>query len=400
LKIAIVYSHFEERGGAEKVILKQVELLRRKGYEAECYFAYVDKKRVKPLSNPHIYIKSFFSSLFPPSKTLRIVASLPLAPLTAKALSNFDFLLCHGYGPGPWIGCVLKNFKNVKYVSYIHFPPRMFYLAPSERKLWRFEKTRNTLYFLSRFSGFFVKKLDFLGVLNSDKVLVNSFFTALRVKKIYGVDSVVCYPPVDTYVFKPLEEEKFKELKAKFGYPLVVSSGRIVAIKRWEWLIEALTYLKKEFPKVSLAIAGEVSNGCEKYFLKLVRLAKRLGVQKNVKFFGFVPVSELARIYNAGDVYAYPTPQEDFGLGPVEAMACGTLGVVWDDGGGPCETVVDGKTGFRAKPYCIEDFAEKILKALEVDKESKREFLHRYVEERFSCDRHIEQLEDVFESMS
>jgi len=399
LRIAIVYSHFEERGGAENVILKQVELLRRKGHEAECYFAYVDKKRVKPSSNPHIYIKSFFGSLIPSSKTLRIIASLPLAPLTTKALKDFDLLLCHGYGPGPWIGYVLKRFKRVKYVSYIHFPPRMFYLDPPERRLWRFEKTRNILYLLSRFSGFFVKELDFLGVSCSDEVLVNSYFTGRKVKRIYGVDSEVCYPPIDTSVFKPLEEEKVKEVKSRFGYPLIVSSGRIVAIKHWEWLVEALPYVKREFPEVNLVIAGEISNGCERYFLQLTRLAKRLGVGENVKFLGFVPVSELVQIYNAGDVYAYPTPKEDFGLGPVEAMACGTLGVVWDDMGGPCETVVDGKTGFRAKPYYVEDFAEKILKAVDADKDSKREFLHRYVEERFSSERHMERLEEVLNSL-
>jgi glycosyltransferase involved in cell wall biosynthesis len=83
---------------------------------------------------------------------------------------------------------------------------------------------------------------------------------------------------------------------------------------------------------------------------------------------------------------------EDFGLGPVEAMACGTPVVVWDDGGGPCETTVTGFSGFRARPYDFEDFAEKAMKTFDVDKNSIGDRLHCYVRDRFSDEIHLKTL--------
>jgi glycosyltransferase involved in cell wall biosynthesis len=83
---------------------------------------------------------------------------------------------------------------------------------------------------------------------------------------------------------------------------------------------------------------------------------------------------------------------EDFGLGPVEAMACGTPVVVWDDGAGPCETTATGFSGFRARPYDFEDFAEKTMKTFDVDKNSIGDRLHDYVKCRFSDELHLKTL--------
>jgi mannosylfructose-phosphate synthase len=196
-----------------------------------------------------------------------------------------------------------------------------------------------------------------------------------------------------------LTEKETQSLREKFGWPLIFSSGRIVAIKRWEWLIRALPYVKKVFPSVKLAIAGEALPETDGYMNKLENLAGTLGVRENVHFLGFRSQENLVRLYNAADVYAYPTPMEDFGLGPVEAMACGTPAVVWDDDGGPCETVVNGVTGFRAKPYDFEDYAEKIMKTFDLDKQSIGSKLHQYVEDRFSSERHLETLESALKRL-
>jgi len=397
--IGIVYSHFAEHGGAENVILKQMDMLHHRGYDVKCYFAYVDKRLVKTASNPHCFIDDYFGNWIPNFKTARILLSLPLAALTTKKLADASTLICHGYGPGPWIGYAQKKLRNIKYVSYIHFLPRMFYLNPEETKLWRFDKTRNTVYLLGKLSEAIAKEIDCLGVSNSDKVLVNSSFTGRRVRKVYGVDPEICYPPVDTDVFKPLSEKETQFLRAQFGWPLIFSSGRIIAIKRWEWLIRALPHIKRVFPSVTLAIAGEAPEGGEEYVGKLGRLAEELGVKENLKLLGFRSVDELVQLYNVADVYAYPTPMEDFGLGPVEAMSCGTPAVVWNDGGGPCETTIEGVTGFRARPYDVEDFGEKIMKAFDIDKRAVANRLHESIEDRFSCEKHLATLEKTLKDL-
>lgn len=393
MKVAILYSHLKELGGAENVILKQVELLHHSGYDTTCYFAYVEKKFAKSSSNPHCFVESYFKNPMPSNPVLRILSSIPLAPLTLNALKDSDVLLCHGYGPGPWIGYVLKRIRGLPYLSYIHSPPRFLYLAPEERKLWRFDDTRDIIYSLSKLSRPLLERIDMIGVSNSNQVLVNSHFTAKRVQRIYGVQPTVCYPPVDTEIFKPLETRLIQKVRSKFGFPLILSTGRIAAVKRWEWLIQTMVYVSKSFPSATLAVTGEISKENYNYVQKLLSLAKRLGVDQNVQFLGFRPLNELVKLYNAADVYAYPVPHEDFGLGPAEAIACGTPAVVWNDGSGPCETVINGKTGFRAVPYLIEDFAEKIMKAIEIDKEEIVAFAHTFVEENFSCKKHLESLE-------
>ena len=75
--------------------------------------------------------------------------------------------------------------------------------------------------------------------------------------------------------------------------------------------------------------------------------------------------------YGAAEVFAFPTPGEDFGLVPAESMACGTPVIVWGDGAGPTEQVIDGKTGYHAKPYDKNDFAAKMDKVIDTGMKKK-----------------------------
>ena len=344
-------------------------------------------------------VGSYFGFPTPNIEMLRIISSIPLAPLTLNAFRNVDVLICHGYGPSPWIGFVAKKIRSLKYVSYIHSPPRFLYLDTKMKELWRFNKTRYTIYSMGRVSGPLSRKLDIIGVKNSDAVLVNSAFTGRRVTAIYELQPVVCYPPVDTDLFKPLSQEVSQEARSQFASPLILSSGRIVPIKRWEWLLEMMAHVKKTYPLATLLVTGRIARENALYVQELIELAKSLNLRKNVKFLGFLTVNELVKLYNAADVYAYSVPGEDFGLGPVEAMACGTPAVVWDDGAGPCESVINEKTGFRARPYEVEDFAQKVIKALDMDKSKVSKFSSEFVQESFSHEKHLKLLEETIRNI-
>ena len=399
LKIAILYSHLKELGGAERVILKQVELFHQKGHNAECFFAYVDKNLRKESRNPHCYTKSFFKPFIPNNPLTRIVLSMPLAPLALPAFNKEEILICHGYGPASWIGYLNKKVRGTRYINYIHSPPRFLYLDQDERVLWKFNDVRETIFELGKMAGPLLKEMDRIGVVNSDATLANSQFTARRIRSIYGIHAEICYPPVDTGNFRILDEQTIRETRASFGLPLIFSTGRIVEVKRWEWLLEIMGHIVKTFPSATLAITGEISVENIKYVKKLWKLAKKLKIEKKLKFLGFQTQKELVKLYNAADVYVYSVPREDFGLGPVEAMACGTPAVVWNDGGGPCETVIDSETGFRAKPYETQDFAEKTLKAAEIDREEISKKTRNFVEENFSCEKHFQILEQTVQKL-
>jgi glycosyltransferase involved in cell wall biosynthesis len=396
MRIGIVYSHFSEAGGVENVILNQMRILRNIGHEVNCYFAYVDENLLRLLNlQKHIY-HYYPDTFLPNNKTLRVLLSVPMAPLTIKKLGKEEILICHGYSSSPWIGYLQKKLRGTKIISYLHFLPRMFYLNRRDAKLWRFDIMRKAGYILGSISRPLLEKIDKLSVLNSDFVLVNSSFTQRRVKAVYGINPIVCYPPVDIEVFRILPENRSN---LKFNHPIIFSSGRIVPIKRFEWLIESLYYVKNSFPSATLVIAGSIPNESRNYFQRLMRLAETLKVRDSVIFLGFVKTKKLVQLYNVADVYAYPPPKEDFGLGPVEAMACGTPAIVWNDGSGPCETVIDGVTGYRAEPYDIKDFSDKIMSALSVGKKWSN-IMRQHVVNNFSTWTHQKILEEIIRRIS
>jgi len=395
MKIAILYSHLKELGGAERVILKQAELFHHKHHDVECLFAYVDKNLQRNLGSLRCRTSSFITPIIPNQPAIRILSSIPLALSALSTFKSANALICHGYGPAPWIGYLNKKTNGAGYISYIHSPPRFLYLDSQQRDLWKFNDFRRMIFKIGKFAGPMLKEIDYLSVVNSDSVLANSQFTAKRIRTVYGITPQICYPPVDTQSFTVLPQKCVKDFRASLGWPIILSTGRIVAVKRWEWLLDIMSHVVRDFRSAVLAITGEITGENAKYVGRLQKMSRKLGIERNVKFLGFQSQTELVKLYNAADVYAYSVPHEDFGLGPVEAMACGTPSIVWDDGGGPCETVIDGETGFRARPYDMEDFAEKTSKAIEFDKSEISARTRTFVESRFSSEKHFEILEQA-----
>jgi len=117
-------------------------------------------------------------------------------------------------------------------------------------------------------------------------------------------------------------------------------------------------------------------------------------VYQKLLFLGHVSEEKLPKLYQEAALYCCPSPEEDFGLGPLEAGAWGVPTVAWDHGG-PAVTVIHGKTGYLAKPYEIEDYARGMLVFLSDAK--KRAKMGRAAWERvkknFSWDKHVDILE-------
>jgi len=385
-------------GGAERVILTQATLLQRYGHAVACQFAYVKNEHLFKTSN--LKFDTYFKVPLLPNGIVRLGLSILLAPLISKTLQDADLLICHGYGPSTWIGYNVKKVRGTKYISYIHSLPRFLYLDPQMKRDWNFDKTRKFISTISPIARPVLEGIDRIGVLNSETVLANSCFTAQKIRDVYGLRSVVCYPPINTDMFKPINNaEMIDEAVRRYALdrPLIFSSGRIVPIKRWEWLIEAMVHVRKNSPSAMLAIAGEITGSNADYVSRLIKLSESLNIRRNVKFLGFLPENELVKLYNASDVFVYSVPEEDFGLGPVEAMACGTPAIVWDDKAGPCETVVNKKTGFRAEAYNVKDFAERTQDAINFEWDKYQ--LINFAKENFGCEKHMVMLRSVISSL-
>jgi glycosyltransferase involved in cell wall biosynthesis len=143
---------------------------------------------------------------------------------------------------------------------------------------------------------------------------------AERVRRAYGREARVIYPPVDTDFFSPGEPAEAGD------YCLAVSA--FVPYKRLDLAIEACNGLR-----LPLKIVGKGPLEA--------RLRRMAG--PSVEFLGWVSAQRLRELYRGCRALIFPG-EEDFGIVPAEAQACGRPVLAYR-GGGASETVVEGRTG-------------------------------------------------------
>lgn len=155
-----------------------------------------------------------------------------------------------------------------------------------------------------------------------------------RVRHLYGRESVIVHPPVNTHNFAPREGGQGE-------YFLIVS--RLIPYKRIDLAIEALNGLG-----LPLWIAGEGRDRA-----KLEALA-----EPNVRFLGRVPDAELPGLMAHCRAFLFPG-LEDFGIAPVQAMAAGRPVIAYA-GGGALDYVREGETGLFFDRQTPESLAEAV----------------------------------------
>lgn len=167
--------------------------------------------------------------------------------------------------------------------------------------------------------------------------------------------------------------------------PFLLYVGRLTEKKGVRYLIDAMPQVLKEFPSSKLIIIG---SGELEEALKVQ--ATSLELTNSIHFTGSVPNSELPEYYATSDIFIGPSIQteggdtEGFGLTFVEAAMCGCL-VIGTRTGGIGDIIQDNVTGMLVPEKNTEALAEKIIYALEHEKEveeikknSKRQSVDRY----------------------
>jgi glycosyltransferase involved in cell wall biosynthesis len=173
--------------------------------------------------------------------------------------------------------------------------------------------------------------------------------------------------------------------------------GYLLPEKGQRYAIGALQILHKEFPNLRLLLAGDGTCRAE-----LERHAKELRMESRVIFAGHVDA--LASVYQALDVFVFPSLAEPLGSSLLAAMAWG-LPVVARESGGVPEMVRQGREGLLVNAAREEELGDAIADAMS-------ELLHRTelarslgaaarmrIEERFTAQRMVKETMRVYESV-
>lgn len=332
-----------------------------------------------------------------PLRDFLSMAASSVLPLSfARKFVDFDCIICHGQ-PAIWIGYSVSRLASKKYLCYLHQPARFLYPRSIDLEVgWKTKKDFALLNTLVSVAKPVVRAFDHASVTASKTVLVNSGWISRWVKDIYGVKPKLCPPGVDVHRFMPVPKKSSVAIGGRtVSRPFILSTNRHFPQKRIDCLIAMMPTILAEVD-TTVVITGDFTS----YTSTLARLATNLGVREKTVFTNRVGEQKLVELYQNADVYAYTSPCEDFGLGPIEAMACGTPPVVWDHAG-PGETVKDGLNGFKAKPYDLRDFSSKVILLLE-DRTLNRELSVNGVEfatENCSWEKHVEYLDEVLANL-
>jgi len=335
MKIALVHDYLKSVGGAEEVLFSIHELFP----EAPIFtiFSKVDPQKKDFLSqkfkNAKI-IESWFGRI--PFCEKLISPFRFLIPLIWKSFSFSDFDLV--ISSASW--AVTKGFGSgsLKEICYCHTPPRYLYDYETSRSFSENRLIRNYALVVN----FFMRWYDFKRAQKVDFFIANSQEVRGRIKKFYRRESTVIYPPVNV--------PKKKNLKIKKG-DYFLTGGRLEAPKNFDLIIKACN--KLGFP---LKIYGV---GSQEKFLRSLK-------RKNIEFLGLISDKEKQNLLSSCRAFIVASCDEDFGITPVEAMACGRP-VIAFYGGGYLETVVEGKTGEFFKELTVESLVS-VLKNFKPEK--------------------------------
>jgi glycosyltransferase involved in cell wall biosynthesis len=264
----------------------------------------------------------------------------------------------------------IKALSNIKTFSLVHNP---HYKVPLLLPLLFMKPAVVTLHDIAFFRHPDIyrfrqrtkrKILTLLSVKKARRIICVSDFTKQEAIRLLGADNEkirVIHSGLDWESFKRSAKnnhgvQSLTELNIKKPYLLCVGTSN--PKKNLTKVLEAFHKMKLGGLKHKLVIVGKKGRVTESIYSE----AKRLGLDEEVIFTGFVSDDALLVLYKNADVFIYIGFYEGFGFPPLEAMACGTPVVVSNTSSLP---EIVGDAGVYVDPYSIEDMASGIYKILQ-----------------------------------
>lgn len=348
-RVALVHDWLTGMRGGEAVL----EVLCERYSEAEIFTLVHVPGRVSRLIEGHRIHRSFVQRL--PGARRWYRQYLPLFPMAIEQfdLDEFDLVVSISHCAAK---AVIKP-GRARHLCYCLTPMRYAWdqfdayfgparVGPLASRLLRFILGR-----LARWDQETARRVD--------RFIAVSAHVARRIRRYYNRPASVIYPPVDTDFYHP-------NGSPPESYFLTVAA--LVPYKRVDVVIEACRLLR-----APLKIVGD---GPERGRLR--RLAG-----PDVEFLGVRSATELRELYRGAAAFVL-AGEEDFGIAPVEAQACGRP-VVALARGGTAETVIDGLTGVLVDEPTPAAFADGLARAqrLRFDPATLRQHAQKFSRERF-----------------
>jgi glycosyltransferase involved in cell wall biosynthesis len=245
-------------------------------------------------------------------------------------------------------------------------------------------------WFLNRFVPIFVRR--------ADAIIAISKCTKGDLIRYYSVPSEkikVIYEGVDARFQPVTEPDALARVRAIYGLPerFILYVGTIEPRKNLSTLLEAYRLLREEGLEHRLIIVGRKGWLYRDFFQRL----RRLGLEGEVIFPGFVSDEDLPALYSAADLFVFPSLYEGFGLPPLEAMACGTPVIASNSSSLP---EVIGDAGIMVDPLDVGG----LLRAIELvlrDERMRRGMRARGLKQaaKFSWERAAAMTMEVYQSV-
>jgi glycosyltransferase involved in cell wall biosynthesis len=295
MRVAIVHHWFVSVSGGERVVDALCQLFP----EADIFTLFCQDDGLPAAAVGHSVTASFLNLL--PGARRYHRQLLPLYPLAVESLdlSGYDIVISSDSGP---VKGVITD-QNAVHVCYCHSPMRYLWDAQPS-----YEKAMSLLpRAIFKLSAHYVRNWDQLAAQRVDYFIANSNHVAGRISKYYRRESTVLYPPVETTRGVIAEETD--------DYYLAV--GRLVSYKRTDLLIQACNSLRR---KLVIVGAGP----------ELKRLQRIAG--PTIRFAGALGDDKLWQTYARCRALLFAA-EEDFGIVPLEAQACGRPVIAFGRGG-------------------------------------------------------------------
>lgn len=300
VKVAIVCEWLVTYAGSEKVLEQLLKCFPQADLFCVCDFL-PDKDRA--FLQGKLPKTTFIQRL--PWARKKYRAYLPLMPLAIEQLdvSGYDLVISssHAVAKGILTG------PNQVHICYVHSPMRYAWDL-QHQYLKEAGMDRGIKGWLARAILHYMRLWDYRTANGVDYFIANSRFIARRIKKVYGREAEVIYPPVDV--------EGFEYCEDKDDYYLTAS--RMVPYKKVKLIVEAFN----EMPDRKLVVIGEGPD-----FKKIQEIAG-----DNVQLLGYQPDDVLRKYMQQARAFVFAA-EEDFGITPVEAQSCGTPVIAYGRGG-------------------------------------------------------------------